>query len=189
MRAAATVGGNLALARNRRLESDLAPLLLAAGARVALASADGLRCACTGTYARVAKVGCGRRMGVPLRCTGALPLQAAQTLGCTSETLGCTPGWVIESYARTSALAFRHSVTQINPNATTSQYCCTNHAGLGFREMSMEELLDAHTALELGINDIVVSVTLPAARSGDVFWSHRVSSKALIRLLLAHASS
>lgn len=45
MRGAATVGGNLALARNRRLESDLAPLLLAAGARVTLASADGLRCA------------------------------------------------------------------------------------------------------------------------------------------------
>lgn len=44
MRGAATVGGNLALARNRRLESDLAPLLLAAGARVTLASADGLRC-------------------------------------------------------------------------------------------------------------------------------------------------
>ena len=53
MRAAATVGGNLALARNRRLESDLAPLLLAAGARVALASADSVRCACAGTYARV----------------------------------------------------------------------------------------------------------------------------------------
>ena len=45
VRGAATVGGNLALARNRRLESDLAPLLLAAGARVTLASADGLRCA------------------------------------------------------------------------------------------------------------------------------------------------
>ena len=44
VRGAATVGGNLALARNRRLESDLAPLLLAAGARVTLASADGLRC-------------------------------------------------------------------------------------------------------------------------------------------------
>ena len=51
----------------------------------------------------------------------------------------------------------------------------------------MEELLDAQTALELGINDIVVSVTLPAARSGDVFWSHRVSYKALMRLLLTHA--
>ena len=45
MRGAATVGGNLALARNRRLESDLAPLLLAAGACVTLATADGMRCA------------------------------------------------------------------------------------------------------------------------------------------------
>lgn len=52
----------------------------------------------------------------------------------------------------------------------------------------MEELLDAHTDLELGISDLVVSVTLPAARSGEVFWSHRVRSKPLMRLLHMHAS-
>ena len=45
VRAAATVGGNLTLARTRKLESDLAPLLLAAGARVTLASEKGQRCA------------------------------------------------------------------------------------------------------------------------------------------------
>ena len=45
VRAAATVGGNLTLARTRKLESDLAPLMLAAGARVTLASEKGQRCA------------------------------------------------------------------------------------------------------------------------------------------------
>ncbi len=42
------------------------------------------------------------------------------------------------------------------------------------REVSMEELLDQGSDLELGTPEIVESVTLPAGRAGDVFWSHRV---------------
>ncbi len=38
----------------------------------------------------------------------------------------------------------------------------------------MEELLDQGSDLELGTREIVESVTLPAGRAGDVFWSHRV---------------
>ena len=43
------------------------------------------------------------------------------------------------------------------------------------REVTMEEVLDEGSgSMELGTRDIVASVMLPAARSGDVFWSHRV---------------
>ena len=43
----------------------------------------------------------------------------------------------------------------------------------------MEEVLDEGSgSMELGTRDIVASVLLPAARSGDVFWSHRVSVRA-----------
>ncbi len=38
----------------------------------------------------------------------------------------------------------------------------------------MAELLDQGSDLELGTREIVESVTLPAGRAGDVFWSHRV---------------
>lgn len=54
----------------------------------------------------------------------------------------------------------------LNPN--TSGHACN-------REVTMEEVLDEGSgSMELGTRDIVASVMLPAARSGDVFWSHRV---------------
>jgi CO/xanthine dehydrogenase FAD-binding subunit len=67
VRAAATVGGNLTLARTRKLESDLAPLLLAAGARVTLASEAGQRCAASAGRQQGRGAGTGRHMRVQ-RC-------------------------------------------------------------------------------------------------------------------------
>ena len=52
----------------------------------------------------------------------------------------------------------------------------------------MEEVLDEGSgSMELGTRDIVASVTLPAARSGDVFWSHRVRIHAPVWLSLWRA--
>lgn len=44
VRSAATVGGNLALSLQRRLESDLVTVLMGSGAKVEVSSSGGSRC-------------------------------------------------------------------------------------------------------------------------------------------------
>ena len=45
------------------------------------------------------------------------------------------------------------------------------------RWLSLEEILDAETDMQLGTRDIITAVKLPVPQANDTFWSHKLSQR------------
>lgn len=66
--------------------------------------------------------------------------------------------------------------TQLTPLHAASNTSICN----GRRWISLEEILDAKTELQLGKSDIIAAIQLPVPQPADSFWSHKVRVNTLL---------